>query len=111
MPALLAVCAAAKISRQDVAGIGDTKRAFGNLPDPPNAVATTAGTSGNFPCAVELDIRREVVGKMNGFTVGLALFQSKLVRSGINLTKVVDASVGRLLRPGFDEVWNRDGCE
>ena len=57
-------------------------------------INSTAGTRRDFPGAVQFDVRRQVVGKTDGLTIGLALLQGELIGGGINLTEVVDASIG-----------------
>ena len=49
----------------------------------------------NFASLVELDVRRQIVGKIDGFTIGLASFQRELIGRGINLAKMIDTAIGR----------------
>ena len=56
---------------EDVGGLDRcTERAGRCLPNLAQMVNATGGTSGNFARAVELDVRRQVVWKINGGTVG-----------------------------------------
>ena len=58
-----------------------------------DAVNTARWTRWNFAIFVEFDVRRQVVRKVDGLTIGLAFFQSEFLGRGINLTKIVDAGV------------------
>ena len=76
-------------------GWGDSgaERAGWKFADFVEVINAAARTSGNLTLAVEFDVRRQVVWKVDGFAVGFVLFQSKLICSGINLTHIVDAGV------------------
>jgi len=82
-------------SRQNVGrGNGGAKRTSWNIADFFDAVHATFRARRNFAVFVELDVRCQVVGIVDGFAVCLAVFQSKLIRSGINLAKIIDATIG-----------------
>ena len=80
-----------------------TSRRITNFFDGINA---TSRTSGNLALAVEFDVRRQVVGILNGFAVGLVVFQGELVGGGINLAKVIDANSHRsaVVSSGGDKI-------
>ena len=71
-------------------------------------IHTTLRTRRNFAVLVELDVRRQVGGKVDGFTIGLAIFQGEFLGGNINLAKVVDAKdpLTRIMYP--NKIWNRD---
>ncbi len=96
-------------SRQNVRGReGGTEGARRRLTNLADVINAALRTTGNFPGAIELDVRRQVVRKMNRRTVGQSIFQSKLVRSSINLPKIIDAGIAGRGRPGFDKSRNTD---
>ena len=81
-------------SRHNVGrGDGGAKRASRRIADFFNAVNTAIRTWRNFAVAVELDVRRQVVGIVDGFTIGLAFLQSELLGRAVNLTKIVDTGI------------------
>jgi hypothetical protein len=82
-------------------GAERTNRRITNFFDDINA---TARTFGNLALTVKLDVRRQVVGILNGFTICLVIFQSELVRSGINLAEVVETAVGSRWEMRPDEI-------
>ena len=83
-------------SRQNV-GRGDsgaerTDRCIAHFLDGINAAFRARR---NFAGPVELDVRRQIVGEIDGFTIGLASFQRELIGCGINLAKMIDTAIGR----------------
>lgn len=56
-------------------------------------INAAARTFGNLALAVEFDVGRQVVGEINGFTVGFVPLQSKLISDSIKLAEVVDARI------------------
>ena len=86
-------------------GDGGAERAGRNITNFFNDINSAGWTGWNFAIFVELDVRRQVAGIVDGFAVCLAVFQSKLIRSGINLTEIVDASIGRAAASIWNEIW------
>ena len=68
-------------------------RASGRFANSLDGVAAAIRASGNVAGTIELDIRREVIGKIDGRPVGQLMFQGELVGRRINLPEVVDAGV------------------
>ena len=59
-----------------------------------DGIAPALRASGNLARAVELYVRHQVGGKIDGAAIRLVIFQGELVGSGINLAEVIDAGVG-----------------
>ena len=88
-------------------GSQSAHRARRNFSDFADVIKASIGTLRNFPRAVEFDVRCQVARKINAVTISFTVFQSKLVRSGINLMKHVDACVGGATGPATKIFWNR----
>jgi len=84
-------------------GRGDSgaERTGWNLSDFFDGINTSRWAGGDFTLAIELDVRRQVVGIVDGVAVCLAVFQSKLIRSSINLAQIVDAGFCGSGTPGI----------
>ena len=77
-------------------------------------VNATGWTRGNLAVAVEFDVRRQVVGEINPIAIRQVLFQSELIGGGINLAKVIDASVAfssGAISSIADKIWYRDSYD
>ena len=85
------------------------ERASWSFADSADVIKTTRRTRRNFAVFVQLDVRRQIVWKINFVIVGQMMFQSKLIRSGINLAEVVDAGVRGAGNWLADKVGNRNG--
>ena len=66
------------------------------------------GAPRNLSGAVQLDVRRQIVGESDGRAIGQMLFQSELVRGGINLTEIIDTSVTARCGTSLDKIGNSD---
>jgi len=69
------------------------------ISNPADVVNSSHRTGGHFIRAGELDVRGQIVREINGFTVGLVIFQGELIRTSVNLTKIIDAGVRRAVSP------------
>lgn len=83
-------------------GAERTNRRIANSLD---GVDATCRASWNFPGTIEFDVRHQVIWEVDWSTIGKVMFQSKLLSSSINLTKVVGASVGSTGGASQDEGW------
>jgi hypothetical protein len=84
----------------------ESEGASREVTNPLDTVNTSVRTGWDFTCAVKLDVRCQVIGKVDRFTVGLVVFKSELICSRINLAEVVNTRVGSTGGTGFDEIWN-----
>ena len=87
-------------------GSQSAHRARRNFSDFADVIKASIGTGWDFSGAGEFDVGRQVVGKVDSVTISFTVFQSKLVRSGINLMKHVDACVGGATGPATNKIWN-----
>jgi len=53
-------------------------------------INTTLWTWGNFALAIEFDVRRQVVWKIDQSSDIFAVFKGELICGGIDLTKIID---------------------
>ena len=107
MPALLAVCAVDL--RQDVGGRnGAAQGAKRLLPNFSNLISAAGGTGRNFPRAVEFDVGRQVVRKVNAVTICQVVLQGELIGGGVNLAEVVNAGIRNRSRRATVEVGNQN---
>ena len=74
--------------------------------DSSNEVNAAGRTRWDFTCAVEFDVRRKVVGEMDGFSICFMVFQSELIRGSIKLAKVVEAGVRGAAMSATNKTWN-----
>jgi len=72
------------------------------------AVGATGGASRNTAGGIELDIRSQIARVCDGRAGSLMLFERELIGRGVNLTKVIDTSIGLRGGTGFYKVGNRD---
>jgi hypothetical protein len=72
-------------------------------------VSAAGGTPRNLPVFVELDVWRQVAGKIDAIAIRQVIFQSELIRGGINLAKIVDAGVRRACAMLTNTIWYRNG--
>lgn len=84
------------------------QRASRRVADSSERVSAVRGARRNGTRSVELDVGSQVSAQGEGVTSLFALFQSELVGRRVNLTEVVDASIGLRGSASFDEVRNRD---
>ena len=82
------------------------ERTSWSLANSSNVINAAGWTAVNFTFTVELDVRRQVVGKVDDFAIGLVPLKSKLICGGINLAKVVDAGVGGTAVSAADKIWD-----
>ena len=75
------------------------ERTGGIFANPADMINAARRTTGDFARAIEFDVRRQVVRKINFVSVGQMIFQSELVCGDVYLTKVVDASIAIKSRP------------
>ena len=73
---------------------GGAERTSWTLANSPDVINAAGRTSGNFSFAVEFDVGRQVVGKIDAVAIGQVIFQCELIRGSINLAKVVNAGIG-----------------
>ena len=94
-----------KTSRQDVDGCdGDAEGTRRRLADFADVINTAGGTGGNFPSTVQLDVRCQVIGEIDGFAISLMIFQNELIRGGIYLAEVIDTRIDRWSRSRLDKI-------
>ena len=70
------------------------ERAGWNFANSADVVNTARGTRLDFTVFVKHDVWRQVAGEIDAVAIGQVMLQSALIRGGINLSQVVDASVG-----------------
>ena len=81
-------------SGQNVGGSdGGAERASRDFANSADVVSAAGRTRRNFTFAVEFDVRRQVAGEIDAVAIGQVIFQSKLICGGVNLAKIVDASI------------------
>ena len=71
-------------------------------------ISAARRTSRNRIIRVQLDVGRQVAGQRDGRTGGFAGFQRELAGRRVDLTHVVDASIGLRGGTGFHKVRNRN---
>jgi hypothetical protein len=94
---------------QNVWWDGVAQRASWCFSDFANVINAALRTSRNFPLIVKFDVRRQVVGEIYGVAIGQVMFQSKLICGGINLAKIVNASISipcRTASPWPNRSWH-----
>jgi hypothetical protein len=77
-------------------GVRRSQRAQGAgwiLADSTNVIKTTGRTRRNFARAIKFDVGRQVVWKIDFVAVGQLMFQCELIGGGINLAKIIDATI------------------
>ena len=72
------------------------------------SVGTTSGARRNAASGVELDVRGQVTGIVDGSAGGLAVFKGEFIGGSIDLAQVIDASIGLRGSTSLHEVRNRD---
>ena len=85
-------------------GDGVAERAGRNIANFFDAVNTALRTRWDFTVFGEFDVGRQVVWKIDFISSFQILFQSELVRCGINLAEVVDTSIHRAGASCLDEI-------
>ena len=73
---------------------GGAKRAGWRFANFANVVSAAGGTRPNLTIRIELNVRRQVAGEIDAVAIRQVMFQSELIRGGINLAEVVDARSG-----------------
>jgi len=86
----------------------ESERTSREVTNPLDTVNTSVRTGRDFTCAVKLDVRCQVIGEIDRFTVGLVVFKSKLICSRINLAEVINTRARSTGGTGFDEIWKGD---
>lgn len=76
-----------------------SKRTGWGLSHPADVVNATHRTGRHFSRAGELDEGCQVVREIDGFTVGLVIFQCELISGGVNLSEIIDAGVRWAVSP------------
>ena len=91
-------------------GDGGAERAGRSVADFLDGINSALRTWWNFTVAVEFDVRCQVVGIVDGFTIGFAFLQSELLDCNVNLTQVVDARIESSCASRAYKIWN-DGSQ
>ena len=73
-----------------------------------DAISSALWTTGNLSSAVQLDVRRQIVRKFDGGAIGQVIFQSELVRGGVNLAEIIDTSVTARCGTSLNKIGNSD---
>ena len=74
---------------------GGAERAGRRLANFGDVISATGRTWCNFAISVQLDVGRQVIGKIDRCAIGQMIHQCELICCGVNLTQVVDAGIGR----------------
>lgn len=82
---------------------GGAKRASRFLANSLDGIDAPSGASWNLPGAVELNVRRQVIRKIDWSAIGKVMFQRELLCSSSNLTKIIRTGVGRTIESSQDE--------
>lgn len=72
---------------------GGAERAGWNFTNSTDVIFAALRTRWNISFAIQLDVRRQVAGKIDRRVIGQIVFQGKLICGGINLAEVVDAGI------------------
>ena len=83
-----------------------TERTSWRLANFSNGINTTGRTWRNLSVFIEFYKRRQVVRKVDWFTVCFAPFSCELIGGCINLAQIVNASVGRTPSVPINEIWS-----
>jgi len=82
------------VSRQNVGwSYGCAERASWFIANFFERINAALWTSRNFPLAIKLDVRCQIIWEVNFVTGFQILFQRKLIGGSINLPEVIDASI------------------
>jgi len=93
-------------------GYGGAKRTGGRRANGKCGAIGAAGRARRDAAGrVQLDVRRQVAGKVDGGARGFAFFQRKLIGRGVDLAEVVDTAIGLGGGAGFQKAGNRYGRE
>src|SRR6516164_7771962 len=87
-------------------GYGSSQRTSRRVANSFNGINAAARTRWNHGFAVALEVRRQVIWKIDWVARLLIFLESELICGGINLAKIVYTGLTAVDRTRFDKIWN-----